>query len=65
MATLSHARPWYGDRQHVNRPLLSVRTVIEKGNRVVFSPHESYIENEQIAAKIDLKELRGGVVPPR
>ena len=41
------------------KPLASVSKIVEKGNRVVFSPTGSYIENIQTGKKAALEEANG------
>ena len=41
------------------KPLASVSKIVKKGNRVIFSPTESYIENITSGKKIELNEVNG------
>ena len=43
----------------VNKPLLSVKKVVTAGNRVVFDPEGSYIEDKQTLEKMWLQEEIG------
>ena len=40
----------------VKKPLMSVKRIVEKGNRVVFSEGGSYIVNDQTGDRLELKE---------
>jgi len=44
---------------HARKPLASVSKIVKKGNRVVFSPTGSYIENIDSGKKIELNEVNG------
>ena len=44
----------------VNKPLLSVRKIVESGNRVVFEPHGSYIQDGKTQEKTKL-DIVGGM----
>jgi len=43
----------------VNKALLSVKRVLQAGNRVVFSQKGSYIQDEHTGEKLNLKEENG------
>ena len=43
----------------VNKALLSVKRMVVAGNRVVFDPHGSYIEDVDTSERIQLKEKGG------
>ena len=44
------------------KPLASVSKIVAKGNRVVFAPDRSYIENLQSGKRIDMEEIWGRVL---
>ena len=44
---------------HARKPLASVSKMVKKGNRVVFSPTGSYIENIATERRIDMEEVNG------
>ena len=44
---------------HARKPLASVSKIVRKGNRVIFSPTGSYIENIESGKKIELDEANG------
>ena len=44
---------------HARKPLASVSKIVQKGNKVVFSPAGSYIENIQSGKRIELGEANG------
>ena len=48
----------------VTKPLMSVKRVVEKGNRVVFGkgPGESYIENEATGERMAMRRKNGTYV---
>ena len=43
----------------VNKPLLSVRKIVESGNRVVFEPNGSYIQDGKTMEKMQLDIIGG------
>ena len=44
---------------NVKRPLASVSAIIDQGNRVVFDPHESYVENVATGQRLPMVRKRG------
>ena len=44
---------------HARKPLASVSKIVRKGNKVVFSPTCSYIENIESGKRIELDEVNG------
>jgi len=44
---------------HARKPLASVSKMVKKGNRVIFSPSGSYIENIATKKRIDMQEVNG------
>ena len=44
---------------HARKPLASVAKIVQKGNRVVFSPEASYIENIHSGTKVPIVEANG------
>jgi len=44
---------------HARKPLASVSKIVKKGNKVIFSPSGSYIENIDTGKKIELNEANG------
>ena len=43
----------------VNKALLSVKKMVESGNRVVFDPQGAYIEDVESGERMNLKEQNG------
>ena len=43
----------------VKKPLASVSTIVDEGNKVIFGPERSYIENNITGEKIELKRRNG------
>ena len=44
---------------HARKPLASVSKMVKKGNRVIFAPSGSYIENIATKKRIDMQEVNG------
>ena len=43
----------------VTKPLVSVKGIVDRGNRVVFEKKGSYIENEHSGEKVELIQTNG------
>ena len=43
----------------VSKPLLSVKKMVQAGNRVVFEPNGGYIENVHTRRRIDMNDAGG------
>ena len=41
------------------KPLVSVSRIVQKGNKVIFAPGNSYIENMASGKRIELEEING------
>ena len=44
---------------NVKRPLASVSAIVDQGNRVVFDPHEPYVENVTTGQRLPMVRRRG------